>query len=145
MSVDEVDSSFLEKLVGYNTRRASLAIIAVFVERMAAFGLRPVDFSVLSLVHHNPGITSRQVCNTLGILPPNLVAMVGDLEQRRLVRRERHKADGRAMSLYLTDQASDMIGTAQDTAQQLEIDATRGLTSTERQRLIQLLQKIYRS
>lgn len=143
MRVDKVDSRFLETLVGYNTRRASLAIIAVFLERMAPFGLKPVDFSVLSLVQRNPGITSRQLCATLGILPPNLVAMIDDLEQRGLLRRERHKADGRAMSLYLTDQASGMIGAAQDTAQQLEIDATRNLTSAERQRLIQLLQKIY--
>ena len=145
MRVDTVDSSFLETLVGYNTRRASLAIIAVFLERMAPFGLRPVDFSVLSLVHHNPGITSRQVCATLGILPPNLVAMIGELEQRGLLRRERHKADGRAMSLYLTEQTLGMIGAAHDTAQQLEIDATSNLTSAERQRLIQLLQKVYRS
>ncbi len=144
MSVDKIDSSYLETLVGYNARRASLAIIAVFVERMAAFGLKPVDFSVLSLVHNNPGITSRQVCTTLGILPPNLVAMVGDLQRRGLLRRERHKADGRAMSLYLTDQAAAMIGAAQDTAQQLEIDATQALTQAERQRLIQLLQKVYR-
>ena len=145
MSVDKVDSSYLETLVGYNARRASLAIIGVFVERMAVFGLRPVDFSVLSLVHHNPGITSRQVCTTLGILPPNLVAMIGQLEKRGMLRRERHQADGRAMSLYLTDRASAMIGAAQHTAQQLEITATRNLTDTERQRLIQLLQKIYRS
>ena len=145
MSVDTVDSSFLETLVGYNARRASLAVIGVFLERMAPFGLKPVDFSVLSLVHHNPGITSRQVCTTLGILPPNLVAMIGDLEQRRLLRRERHKADGRAMSLYLTDSASAMIVEAQATAQALEIEATAGLTHTERQRLIQLLQKVYRN
>ncbi len=145
MSVDKVDCSFLETLVGYNTRRASLAITGVFLERMAAFGLRPVDFSVLSIVHNNAGITSRQVCSTLGILPPNLVAMVSDLEQRGLLRRERHQADGRAMSLYLTDEAGGMIGAAQDTAQQLEIEATQALTSKERQRLIELLQKVYRN
>lgn len=145
MSVDKVDNSYLESLVGYNARRASLAIITVFAERMAVFGLKPVDFSMLSLVHLNPGITSRQVCSTLSILPPNLVAMIGSLEKRGLVRRERHIDDGRAMSLYLTDKSSGMIGAAQDTAQQLEIDATDKLTHAERQRLIQLLQKIYRS
>ena len=48
-------------------------------------------------------------------------------------------------SLYLTDPASGMIEAAQATAQQLELDATHGLTPAERQRLIQLLQKVYRS
>ena len=56
---------------------AALAVIEVFLQRMAAYQLRPVDFSVLSLIVHNPGITSRQLCTALGILPPNLVALVG--------------------------------------------------------------------
>ena len=83
--VEEVDTSFLETLIGYNARRAALAVIDVFLERMAPYGLRPVDFSVLSLVAHNPGITSRQLCATLGILPPNLVGMVNAMEQRELL------------------------------------------------------------
>jgi hypothetical protein len=63
--VDRVDTSYLETLLGYNARRSALKIIALFLERMAPHGLRPVDFSVLSLVTHNPGITSRQLCATL--------------------------------------------------------------------------------
>ena len=65
-----VDTTFLESLLGYNARRAALTIIEVFLDRMSVYGLRPVDFSLLSLVSHNPGITSRQLCSTLGILPP---------------------------------------------------------------------------
>ena len=50
MSVDKVDTGFLETLLGYNARRAALTIIELFLERMAIYQLRPVDFSVLSLV-----------------------------------------------------------------------------------------------
>ena len=50
---------------------------------MSVYGLRPVDFSVLSLITHNPGITSRQLCATLGILPPNLVKLVSGPRQAR--------------------------------------------------------------
>ena len=88
----EVDTRYLESLVGYNARRASLAIIEVFMERMAVYGLTVVDFSVLSLVAHNPGITSRQLCTALGILPPNLVGLIAALEvdaTARLTERER--------------------------------------------------------
>ena len=59
-SVDTVDTSYLETLIGYNARRAALSVIGLFLQRMAVYGLRPVDFSVLSLITHNPGITSRQ-------------------------------------------------------------------------------------
>lgn len=65
-----IDASYLESLLGYNARRAALAVIGVFLQRMAPFGLRPVDFSVLTLIAHNPGITSRQICAALDILPP---------------------------------------------------------------------------
>ncbi|MEL1299404.1 helix-turn-helix domain-containing protein, partial [Neisseria gonorrhoeae] len=81
-TVDQVDTSYLQSLIGYNARRAALSVIEVFMERMAPYDLRVVDFSVLSLVTHNPGITSRQLCTALGILPPNLVAMVNSLEKR---------------------------------------------------------------
>ena len=144
MSVERVDCSFLESLVGYNVRRASLFIINVFLQRMAVHGLRPVDFSVLSLVHRNPGITSRQICTALGLLPPNLVSMIGALEKRQLLRRARHSADGRAMSLYLTDEGAALTRAAETSANQLEIDATSGLNEAERGQLKGLLQKIYR-
>ena len=139
-----IDGGFLESLVGYNTRRASLVIMDHFLRRMAPFGLRAVDFSVLSLVHHNPGITSRQLCAQLGILPPNLVALVGALLERGLIERKPHRNDGRAMSLFLTEPGTALVREAETTATQLEEEATARLTAAERRTLMQLLQKIYR-
>ena len=49
-SVEQVDTRYLETLLGYNARRAALTVIGQFLPRMAAFELRPVDFSVLSLI-----------------------------------------------------------------------------------------------
>ena len=66
---NELDTRYLETLLGYNTRRAALTIIGRFMDNMAVYQLRPVDFSVLSLIGHNPGITSRQLCSALNILP----------------------------------------------------------------------------
>ena len=68
--VDAVDTRYLQTLLGYNARRAALTVIDEFVPRMAQFGLRVVDFSILSVIHHNPGITSRQLCAALALLPP---------------------------------------------------------------------------
>lgn len=142
-SVDAVDTSYLRTLVGYNARRASLAIIEVFMERMAVYGLKVVDFSVLSLVAHNPGITSRQLCATLNVLPPNLVGLIASLERRGLIERHPHPSDGRAMGVHLTPAGVELTAQAEHTAAQLEVDATARLTSTERKTLIRLLQKIY--
>ena len=87
-AVTRVDTRYLETLVGYNARRAALVVISEFLPRMAVFDLRPVDFSVLSVVIHNPGITSRQLCATLGMLAPNLVGMLNVMEKRGLISRQ---------------------------------------------------------
>ena len=142
-AVDEVDASYLEGLIGYNARRAALAVIEVFLERMAVYDLRPVDFSVLSLIAHNPGITSRQLCGTLGILPPNLVGMINALEKRELIARRPHPRDGRAMGLHLTTGGEKLMRDAERTATELESDVAARLSATEARTLIRLLKKIY--
>ena len=141
--VETVDTSYLESLIGYNARRAALAVIEVFLQRMAIYDLRPVDFSVLSLIAHNPGITSRQLCSTLGILPPNLVAMINTLEKRKLIARRPHPTDGRAMGLHLTEGGVTLMRDAQRTAAGLEAEAAARLTSAESKTLIRLLKKVY--
>lgn len=142
-AVEQVDTSYLESLVGYNARRATLVIMEAFFRQMAVYGLRPADFSVLSLVAHNPGITSRQLCTTLSIQPPNLVGMINQLQKRELVTRRPHPRDGRAMGLHLTPAGKKLVKQAEVTAAELENQATARLTSAERKTLMQLLRKIY--
>lgn len=141
----KVDTSFLETLAGYNARRASLTIVSLFMERMAPYGLRPVDFSVLTLVAHNPGITSRQLCSALDILPPNLVGLLKGLEKRDLIEKREHPRDKRAQGLHLTPAGLALQAQAQKTARELEIDAVAGLTPAEQATLNQLLRKVYRT
>jgi DNA-binding MarR family transcriptional regulator len=141
--VDKVDTSYLESLIGYNARRAALAVIEVFLQRMAVYELRPVDFSVLSLITHNPGITSRQLCTSLGILPPNLVGMVNALEKRGLIVRQPHPRDGRAMGLHLTPGGRKLMRDAERTAAELEAHAASRLSATEVKNQIRRLQKVY--
>lgn len=142
-AVNRVDTRFLQSLIGYNARRAALAVINEFVPRMARYGLRPVDFSILSVVHHNPGITSRQLCDALNLLPPNLVGKVGTLEKRGLLLRHPHPQDGRALGLHLTADGRALMAQAEATALELENDAAAALTADERSTLIRLLQKVY--
>jgi DNA-binding MarR family transcriptional regulator len=142
--VDTVDTSYLEGLVGYNARRAALTVIEIFMERMAVYNLRVVDFSILSLIIHNPGITSRQLCSTLGILAPNLVSMVNAMEKNGWIIRKPHPNDGRATGLHPTQRGQTMMLEAEQTALELETDATRQLTTAERKTLMRLLKKVYK-
>ena len=111
---------------------------------MAPYGLRPVDFSVLSLIAHNPGITSRQICAALDILPPNLVGMIKSLHKRGLILRKPHPTDRRAQGLHLSAAGQRLYREAQATASQLEQDVAGRLSPEELQTLIGLLRKVYR-
>jgi DNA-binding MarR family transcriptional regulator len=140
---DRLDAHVLETLVGYNARRAWLIVSNLFAERMAPYGLKQIDFSVLSLLAHNPGATSRQLCSTLDILPPNLVSLVATLDSRGLIERRPHPHDGRAVGLHLTSDGEALIREAEQAVVQLEADASAKLSARERETLIKLLQKIY--
>ena len=142
-AVEEVDTSYLETLIGYNARRAALAIIGQFVEHMAVYELNPVEFSVMSVVVHNPGVTSRQLCAALSILPPNLVGLVQLLETRRLIERKPHPHDGRAVGLHPTQAGEALMAKAEVTARELEMNTCSKLTTNQIQNLVTLLQKIY--
>jgi DNA-binding MarR family transcriptional regulator len=141
--VEKIDTSYLESLLGYNARRAAVEIIGLFLKRMAIYDLRPVDFSVLSLITHNPGISSRQLCSALNILPPNLVGMINALEKRELILRKPHPSDGRVIGLHLSDIGIKLMKDAEQTAKDLEEESASKLTTAERKTLMRLLQKIY--
>ena len=138
-----VDGGFLRGLVGYNARRAGVSILGLFKERMQVFDLQPVDFSVLSLIRHNPGITARAICDELNLMAPNLVRLMARLDERALVRRQPHPTDGRAWGLSLTPEGERLMSQAEPAAAQLEVDATADLNDEERAQLIRLLQRVY--
>ncbi len=142
-AIDQVDTTYLQTLMGYNARRAALSIIELFLERLAPYGLKPVDFSVMSTICHNPGVTSRQLCATLNLLPPNLVGLIQSLEARGLIERKPHPHDGRAVGLHATPKGAALMVQAERTATELEIEKTARLTPAQRKTLLDLLQKIY--
>ena len=143
-SVDRVNACFLESLLGYNARRASLSLVGVFVKCMEGFDLKIVEFSLLSLVGSNPGITARQLCQQLDVLPPNMVGMIDALMRRGFLERRPHPRDGRAMGLYLTETGRALVDQAEPQLKASESAAVSHLNAQEQAQLMALLQKLYR-
>ena len=143
-AVDRVDASFLESLLGYNARRASLSLVGVFVESMERFDLKIVEFSVLSLIGSNAGITSRQLCQQLAVLPPNMVGMIDALGKRGFLERRPHPRDGRATGLYLSAAGRELVDAAEPELKSRETQSIAHLSEMEQTQLRELLQKLYR-
>jgi DNA-binding MarR family transcriptional regulator len=140
-----LDLSYLESLIGYNARRAALSIIEHFNSQMFELQLKPVEFSVLSLISRNPNISAKEICNALFILPPNIVGILKSLEARLLITREIDSKDKRQIALKLSPKGKTLINKAERLALASDKVVTQHISSTEREQLINLLKKIYQS
>jgi DNA-binding MarR family transcriptional regulator len=138
-----LDQGVLLELVGYNCRRAFLIIAALFSERMEKYALRPVDYTTLTLVNTNPGITPKRLAQAINVAPPNLGPLLERLDVRGLLERRRNPSDKRSQVVVLTDEGRALCARADKTAAQLEDEATSMLTQEERAVLLRLLQKIF--
>jgi DNA-binding MarR family transcriptional regulator len=94
-------------LTGYVLRRASIATIAEFGERLAPLDLRPVDAALLILLDAAPQVTHSEVAATLGLRRPNLVPVVVGLQKRGLL--DRKRVDFRSEGLVLTQQGGALL------------------------------------
>jgi DNA-binding MarR family transcriptional regulator len=69
--------------------------------------------------------------------------MINALARRGLIQRLPHPRDGRALGLHLTQAGQALMVEAEQTASELEDQATDRLSPAERQTLIRLLRKVY--
>jgi DNA-binding MarR family transcriptional regulator len=88
--------------VGYAVRRFQLWIFQDFIRTLSAVELTPTQYSVLTVISENPGLTQMAVANRLGIERARLVHLLDSLEGRHLVKRVPSKTDRRSHALHLT-------------------------------------------
>lgn len=93
--------------LGYQLRRASVAMMEDLHARLGPTGLRPAEVSILLLIGANPGCRQGAVGDLLGIQRSNMVPLVAALMAKQLVVRTR--ADGRSIALSLTPQGRAMV------------------------------------
>ena len=129
--------------LGYNLRLAYLQVQKVFLERMAAHDLRPVDYAILAILEDNEYVTQKHLGEALSISPPNLAVVLDRLEKRDLVERLRSDVDRRVQVLLLTDAGHRLLDATETVVHNLEIEASSSLTGAERSKLIALLQKVF--
>jgi len=90
----------LDELVGYQLRRASVAMFDDLATALADLDLRPTGASILLLVAANPGITQSAIGRILEIERANMAPQAAMLTKRELVART--ASDGRSQGLRLT-------------------------------------------
>ncbi|MBR1092101.1 MarR family transcriptional regulator [Bradyrhizobium manausense] len=133
----------LSEQLGYVLKRAQLKVFENFLHCMASLQLTPAQFSVLLLVEKNPGRNQTEIASTLGILRPNFVALLDNLESRDLCARIRSTNDRRSHILVLTDKGKAVLTRAKKlVATKHESRLNELLGQANREALLEMLSKI---
>jgi DNA-binding MarR family transcriptional regulator len=140
----EISLGSLTTLLGYNLRRAQVAVFQNFAAVVGASELTPGQFGVLVVIDANPGLSQTQLGNALGIDRSTVVAVIDRLESRGLVARQPAPNDRRSHALYLSDSGNATLRRLTERVRAHEREIARDLSAEEQGRLIELLRRVAR-
>ena len=137
-----LSESHLRRILGYQLAQAGIVTDGVFEATVGRpLKLRRIEFTILALLHGNPGATARQLARALAVTPPNIAVVLERLESRRLLVRERSATDGRMQHIGLTGRGAALAEKASRAIVDGERSAFGTLSSTEFAMLLELLHK----
>ena len=129
----------LDGHLGYYLRRAQIWIFQDFIRTLAAVDIRPTQYSVMTVIGANPGLSQMAVAKRLGIERARLVHLLDSLEQRDLVSRLRSATDRRSHALHLTARGRTALAQFRRLAAEHERHVAEKIGKENRERLLQIL------
>ena len=138
-----LDPGLLRELAGYNIRRAEVHMRQQFERELGAKGLRPPEFSTLVLIAANPLATQAEIAQALDIQRPNMVGLIGGLEERGLITRTVYAHDRRNHILALTPRGTAFLEEAKRLVFEMDRRVTACWTDRERDQVVALLARLW--
>ena len=132
----------LPDYIGYNLRRAQLASFRHLDRIAGALDLSPGQFSLLTFLGTNPGVSQKTVSRELGVDTSTLSPVLAALSERGLVRRSRAEHDRRNYAISLTDEGEDLLAAMRTQIDAQETVMGEALLPGELERLLDMLRRI---
>ncbi|MCK8783783.1 MarR family winged helix-turn-helix transcriptional regulator [Roseomonas sp. NAR14] len=126
---------------GFLVRRLHQIHSAMFAEECAAYGVTPVQYSLMTLLEHAPGIDQGRAAAGLSLDRFTTADVVKRLETAGLLRTERGR-DRRAKSLFLSRQGSRLLDEMQASAQRAHDRLVEGLPPRQREQFVRNLRRL---
>jgi DNA-binding MarR family transcriptional regulator len=120
-------------------RRVQISIFQDFMRTLGPMEIRPAQYSVLTVIDLNPGLTQMALAHALGIERSRLVHLLDVLESRNFVQRVASAVDRRSHALHLTPGGRNALAEIKALAAQHEKNVTQKLGARRRKELLKLL------
>ncbi|NOJ50599.1 MarR family winged helix-turn-helix transcriptional regulator [Bradyrhizobium archetypum] len=136
---DEIGLDALAGHAGYAVRRFQIWIFQDFIRTLSAVDIRPTQYSVMTVIGANPGLSQMAVAKRLGIERARLVHLLDSLEQRDLVSRIKSATDRRSHALHLTARGRTALAQFKRLAAEHERHVAEKIGKGNREKLLQIL------
>ena len=138
-----LDDSDVSQVIGYRLAQASISTTELFGQLVGGpLDLRPVEYTVLSIINRNPGVSGGSIARFLAMTASNVVAWLTRLEEKGLVKRESSASDGRRQSLRTTAEGAKLAKAATKKLVDGDRLAFGNLSGAEHAMLLELLGKV---
>jgi DNA-binding MarR family transcriptional regulator len=138
-----IDTDILPSLLGYNIRRAQIALWRDFARTVAAGEIRPGMFSALALARANPGIAQVELASELGIDKASMVTLIDRLEDAGWILRTRSSEDRRRQGITVTAAGERTYKSLKREMLEHERKFAELFSDREREQLVRLLQRLH--
>ncbi|MDQ4503463.1 MarR family transcriptional regulator [Sinomonas sp. ASV322] len=128
--------------IGFLLSQLGAHATELFADQTRGLGITPSEAGVVRIIGRSPGISQRELSDTLGSVQSRVVALIDRLEGAGLVTRTRSSADRRIQELRLTESGVSVLRSLRYAAEAQEAAIVDGLTPEQAAELFGLLSKL---
>ena len=132
----------MNETIGFLLNDSARLFRRAFNARTKDSGITALQWRMISYLKRHEGIRQGPLAELIEVEPITLSRMVDRLVEAELVERRADPTDRRAWRLYLTARAGDLLQTMRRTAEDLNAEATEGLSPAEREQLATLVERV---
>ena len=140
--VAESPAASLADRPGFLVRRLHQIHLALFAEECLPFGVTPVQYSIMSVLRHQPDLDQASLAHEVGVDRTTLANVVARLEGRNLVRRTQGRSDRRLKHVRLSPAGHRLVVRMSDAAQRAHDRTVEPLSPRQRATFLAALRRL---
>ncbi len=117
----------------YMIKQLELVVRSRLDDILKPAGITALQYTALTVLDRHDGLSAAELARSSFVTPQSMADMVGNLERRGFIRRERNPENRRELVVRLTAQGRQFLATYADEVRDLEYAMTATLTRKDRE------------